>query len=479
MKNARKFLLTILGLALAMQMTFVNQSYAQNKAQNATAESQRLKRVMDPNADVEEFRQELTNYFTEMEDTMRLFSQITVVREKLDKNGLNPLATIAQAKLSIAYATPEDLRLMRYAYAKLPGWRGMPQSIDGLIKPELRQQLKTRFESKQNGGNIQMDAATTDNCQDAIDADITNTDISIAQGFSLAAHAAADIVPPVLNIPAVVAYVVTDTTVITLETLKAIKDDCTQLDISSVQTIIDSAKTDIINNDNYNKSDIINNDNSNKSDIINNVNGNTTTVTTAITAAQTSINNTSSSNTSTITTAITNAKTDIVNNDNSNKTMIVNNDNLNAATLNTNLTTAKNMIVANDNTNTANIITNANTNTANIITNANNNTAFLDGQITAAKNELRDLILRTQIEADLAENDNASYVALYVTPTAQGGYLDFVQFIVTDTLAKMQASGINTKNAQSFLNKANADKASGDYKSAYANYRKAYKAAVN
>ena len=39
------------------------------------------------------------------------------------------------------------------------------------------------------------------------------------------------------------------------------------------------------------------------------------------------------------------------------------------------------------------------------------------------------------------------------------------------------AAGGSTANAQQFLNDANAAKAAGDFKAAYASYRKAYKAA--
>ncbi len=209
--------------------------------------------------------------------------------------------------------------------------------------------------------------------------------------------------------------------------------------------------------------------------------------------------NTAATNTTTLTTAITSAQTAIVNNDNSNTTTIVNNDNSNATTLNTNLTNVKNMVITNDNTNTtnilanastntANIITNANTNTANIITNANTNTATLNTTITNAKNEilanantnkteLKDLILRTQIEADLAEADNATFVGLYVTPASQGGYLDLTRSIVVDTITKL--AGASTATANSFLAQADALTAAGNYKSAYQYYRKAYKAAVN
>src|SRR3954471_6993779 len=122
-------------------------------------------------------------------------------------------------------------------------------------------------------------------------------------------------------------------------------------------------------------------------------------------------------------------------------------------------------IVTNDNTNTANIVTNDNTNTANIITNDNanrtliinndnTNLATIISNANANKNELRDLILRTQIEADLATESSAVTVALYALPTAQGGYLDLVKAIVTDTLAKVQAAGGSVANAPAFLNDA-------------------------
>jgi hypothetical protein len=147
--------------------------------------------------------------------------------------------------------------------------------------------------------------------------------------------------------------------------------------------------------------------------------------------------------------------TSIINNDNANMTAIINNDNTNTSS-----------IITNDNTNTTAIINNDNANTATIIANANAN-----------KNELRDLILRTQIEADMAMTDSAAVVALYEIPTARGGYLDLVQFIVTDTIAKVLAAGGTVGNAQQMLNDANAAKAAGHFKLAYATYRKAYKAA--
>lgn len=472
MKDIRSFLFSLAGLLLVLQMATISPVAAQSVKQ---VERERLNRVMDASASTEEFRQELTNYFTEIEEVTRLLNQVSVVRERLNENGLKPLAVIAQARLSIANASSEDLRQMREVYAKFPGWRDAPQNMNALIKPGLRRQLELRLASR--GGDFQTEAVTPDNCQDGINADVSNTDISAAEAAVIAAEAIQDAIPPVLNIPAVAATAIVKGIALSLVTLKAIKDDCTGLDAAAVTSIVNTAKTDIINNDNSNKDSILSSLNTktttittaitdSQTAVINNDNSNKTMLTTTMTNAQTSINNTTNASSTAITTAITNAQTTIVNNDNSNKTMIVNNDNANATTLNTNLTTAKNAIITNDNTNTTNIVNNDNSNKTMIINNA-----------TANKTELRDLLLRTQIEADLAQADNATYVGLYVTPTANGGYLDLVRAIVVDTIAKL--AGSNTAQANSLLAQADAFKAAGNYKSAYQYYRKAYKAAVN
>jgi hypothetical protein len=145
----------------------------------------------------------------------------------------------------------------------------------------------------------------------------------------------------------------------------------------------------------------------------------------------------------------------------------------------TNANANTNLILTNDNTNTAAIVANDNANTTAIIANDNANTTTIIDNDNANKNELRDLLLRTQIEADLAAVDGATPVALYLTPSTNGGHLDLVQRIVTETLANVRAAGGNTGPAQSFLDQANAHKAAGQFKIAYASYRRAYKLATN
>ena len=516
MKNLRNLLIGLMSLLFVSQIGLVSVASAQSPKQ---AERQRINRVMDANTNVEEFRQELIDYFTEMEDAARLLNEIPAVRKKLSQDGLRAFETIASAKQQIAQTSPEDLVRMRAAYANFPGWRESPRTINALIKPELRQQLEARLAAKKNGGGIQPNFVTPDNCADAIAADVSNSDIAAAQGASLAAHAIADAVPPILNIPAVAAYAITDAIVIGLATSKAIKDDCTALDATSVQSIVDGAKTEIVNNNNAQTTTIqgsissatttiTNNDNANKTmllnnattntanisnlvagtgdDIVNNANSNKAMLTTTVTNAQTSINNLIASSTNNILDnaganktmlagLITSVENDIVNNANSNKTMLATaianvqaSGSSNTTAITTALTNAKNTIIANDNTNTTNIVNNDNANTTTLINSGNANTTALN-----------DLILRSQIEADLATESNAVKVGWYMTPTANGGKLDLVKQIVTLTLANIQAAGGSIGNAQSFLDRANADKAAGNFKSAYDNYRKAYKAAVN
>jgi hypothetical protein len=158
-------------------------------------------------------------------------------------------------------------------------------------------------------------------------------------------------------------------------------------------------------------------------------------------------------------------KTAIINNDDSNKTAIINNDNTNKTT-----------IINNDNTNTANLTALINQVKADIIVNANAN-----------KDELKNLILRTQIEADLATADNAVPLALYETPSTtctpslanpptQCGYLDLVRTIVKETIANV--AGPNAAKANALLAQGDAQKAAGKYKQAYLTYRQAYKTAA-
>jgi hypothetical protein len=151
-------------------------------------------------------------------------------------------------------------------------------------------------------------------------------------------------------------------------------------------------------------------------------------------------------------------------NDNTNKTAIVNNDNTN-----------KTAIINNDNTNTTTITGNDNSNKTTILAAITASQIAVNANTDAGKNELRNLILRTQIEANLAE-DHDDAVGLYMTPGANGGYLELARAIVIDTIAKL--GGKHTVDANKQLAQGDAQNASGNFFKAYSFYRQAYRTAV-
>ena len=151
-------------------------------------------------------------------------------------------------------------------------------------------------------------------------------------------------------------------------------------------------------------------------------------------------------------------------NDNTNKTAIINNDNTN-----------KTAIINNDNANTTTITGNDNSNKTTILAAIAASQIAVNANTDAGKNELRNLILRTQIEANLAE-DHDDAVGLYMTPGANGGYLELVRAIVIDTIAKL--GGKHTADANKQLAQGDAQKELGNFFKAYSFYRQAYRTAV-
>lgn len=362
-------------------------------------ERDRMSRVMNPGGNIEDFRREYYNYLSEFESTLRLLNEVPAIREKFNRSGLRPIEKLVEAKRQITEASMEDLILMRTVYAKTPHWREAPKSLESLIGAGLRQQLQASLNSKGNGG-VGLDGVA-DDCAFALQQDHTNTDISIARGVSLGLAALMEGFPTdgltiAARIAPIAAWAAAEGSVIGIETLKATKDDCNG---DAFEAAIQQQVTD---------------------------------------------------STTTITTAISNAQTAIINNDNSNKDTIVSNDNSN-----------KTAIINNDNANKDTIITAVNNAKSEIIVNANAN---------------KDELLRLHIHADLASVDNATPLAIFMLPAVKGGYLELVRTIVVQMITDL--AGSSTAQANSFLAKGDAFKDAGNYKSAYDSYRKAYKAAA-
>jgi hypothetical protein len=408
-------------------------------------------------AELDEFRQDFDQMIQEMYRHRETLRQNKVAREALEKRtNARSAPALPQVRQQLQQMSYEELAVVHKALTtQFPEWREAPQEL-GKLANKIGRTGRTIGVTSNSP-----DAIIPDNCQDAYNVAPSWSDYSVARAISIAADGAQNIIPPPFNAVASAVYIAAEESALVLETFNLIYERCSgDADTANIISKIDNLQTSantIITNDNANTMTITGAITGAKNDIVNNDNSNKTTITTAITNAQTAVITAGDANSAAI-----------ITNDNSNKTMIVNNDNSNAATLNTNLTNAKNTIIANDNTNTTNIVNNDNANKTTIVNNDNANTLALN-----------DLILRSQIEADLAAEPGAVKVAWYMTPTANGGKLDLVQSIVTLTLANIQAAGGSIGNAQSFLTQANADKAAGNFKSAYDNYRKAYKAAAN
>jgi hypothetical protein len=92
--------------------------------------------------------------------------------------------------------------------------------------------------------------------------------------------------------------------------------------------------------------------------------------------------------------------------------------------------------------------------------------------------EWKNAFLRQQIEADLFRQSNTR-LALFQLPHAVGGFLEMAGTIVSDTIQKRGAAGIDTRKAAAEYAKGIAEFNRGNFKGAYSFYRTAYQRAVN
>jgi hypothetical protein len=419
-KRLRPLMGTMFVYALLLSVC-ASLSMAQSRVKSAAKlERERVDRIMNAGANIEEFRTEMKNYLTDFANAMSNLEAIPAMREQNKKHGVNPAVALDRAIANIDKMPAEGLARMRDAYAQYPNWRQGPRNIY-----EISQRLGNDTSTQTTKGNktrdITPDVIITDDCPD-ISGVPSFADIAVLKGFIVLNEGIIEALPTDgLTILAREAPVVTYTLALAAldvaETLRAQYDLCTSPTTEDVRNIVAGAKTEIITK----------------------LDAGTTTITNAISASQTAI----------------------INNDNANKTTIVNNDNANTLAL-TNLINTTRVAILNT--------------------------------IKDSKEETNNLLLRTQIEADLSSTDGSTFVALYETPgnvclpslnqkglpqigalssPVQCGLLDLVRSIVRDTIANVGAG----TNAQKFFETAEAQRAAGKYKDAYASYRQAYKAA--
>ena len=209
---------------------------------------ERLQRIMDPSADIEEFRRELDGFYADMQASMNNLLESEFARNLVARAGLDPLGQLTEARQKLPALTAQDLGLLKAAFAKNPNWRELPERLNSLLRPEVREGLqKMRVLAAVTPSPVSTlpGGITPDNCNNAFNADgsprVSNTDISISQAFVIAGEIAMESLPTdVLSFEAhaVAAGVLggLKAAVLVLETFKNISDDCSDTNFQNYVT---------------------------------------------------------------------------------------------------------------------------------------------------------------------------------------------------------------------------------------------------
>jgi hypothetical protein len=360
------------------------------------------------------FRQQFTAYLVQMQQVATIYQATPQGRAAFAGMRYKPSTAMARAREAVRQMTPAQLAVLQRSLSVYPAWRTIPVRLRTLV-------VRVGHKTPPRSGLI-----TPDNCATARGFGYTQTDVEIAADAALAADAILEAVPSdllseVVRIAAVLIWAVPQGFLRGFEHSYNIASACDDADHQAlVQQNLD--------------------------------------VKVSTRATQSSLDSLTT-NFNALSTLI-NARLDVAVSTRATQTS-VNTLLTNVNNLQTSVTTFHNEFTANA------IVVNTKLDSA--------NTKLDNLAITVSDQGA--LNLRIHIEDDLADPGNHP-LALFEVPEANGGYLDLVRSIVADTIAKMQATGQGVGNAQSFVAAGDAAVAAHDYKTAYADYGKAYRAAA-
>lgn len=389
---------------------------AQDAGKASSAARERLQRIMDPSADVEEFRRELDGFYADMQASMNNLLEGEFARGLVARAGLDPLGQLAESRRRLPELRAQDLGLLRAAFAKSPNWREQPERINSLLRPEVRDGLKKMrvFVAVTPGPVSTLPGGVTpDNCNDAKNADgtprVSNTDISIAQAFEIAGEITMESLPTDLlsfeaHAAAAVVLGALQGTVLVLETFKNISDDCSDTDFQNYVTAnLDEQVSTRSSQTSVNTVQTTANSIVNRLDERLDVKVSSRATQESVNAVQQSVN-------------LANSKLDIAN-------------------------------------------------------------GKLD-QLLANLAAFQAQNLRLQIEANMANGTDDAAIGQFALPAAQSGFLELARSILVETMQKLQATGQGIRNAPTYLAQGDQQKAAGRFKDAYDSYGQAYRAAT-
>jgi len=422
---------TMISLAIPLLIALAAIPVCAQQNRFTPIDQSRLQRVMDPNTNVEEFRQEYAAYLAEMDEVVGRLLETGYARQIIERSGLDPKGQLSAARQKIQELNEQELIGLKNAFAQSPSWREMPRKVDAMLSSKVQNMLRNL--SSPAGDNLP-GGTTPDVCDNAFSDAPTdkvprssNSDVSIATAAVLAANAVADSLPDDFlsvagKVVAVVARTAVEAVLLTLETLKNISDDCSGRDFEN-----EVAGSFTTTNNNINTR-----------------------------ASQSSVNALQS----TADTIDANVKS-LQQTAGETKAGV---DELNRK-VDVKVSTRSTMAQVNTLQGTANTI---NTKTDMVLTR-------LD-EIEAVIKAFQAENLRLQIELNLLQGPRYN-LAQFQTPASAGGRLELVRSIVDDTIKKGAQAGV----PQSVINQANNEMVVADahyaataYKDAYAHFRTAY-----
>jgi hypothetical protein len=384
-----------------------------------------------------QFRQQLGVFLTQMQLAATRYQATPQGRAAFAELGYHPATSLARARASVQRLTPAQLAVLQRAFGTYPAWQTIPLRLERLAGKLHRTAGKTAF-------------ITPDDCATNRAAGITQTDVEIAADLAVAADAVLEAVPndllsEAVRLIAVGVWAIPQAALRGLEHQYNIASACDDADHQAlVQQNLDVKVSTRATQ-------------SSLDSLTTTFNALNTLVNTRLDVA--------------VSTRATQASLDgLISTVNSLSSLV--NSRLDVA-VSTRATQASLTAFNAEFTANATVVNSKLDSIGTAVGNANDK---LDA-LTITVNDQGALDLRLKIEEDLSQ-PGAHPIALFEVPASAGGYLGLTREIVADTIAKMQATGQGTGNAQSFLNAGDAAVAAHDYKSAYADYGKAYRAAA-
>jgi hypothetical protein len=376
------------------------------------------------------FRQQYAAYLLQLQQVAKVYEATPQGRAAFATLKFNPSTAMVRARKALAQATPAQLAVLQKATGAYPAWRTIPGRLATLTARFHKGARFTRM-------------ITPDDCATARAAGYTQTDVEAAADASLAADVILEAIPnDVLGEPvriiAVIAWAIPQGIQRGFEHLYDIASACDDADHQAlVQQNLDVAVSTRATQSSVN------------------------TLTTNFNALNTLIN----------------ARLDVAVSSRATQTSL---DGLIATVNSLNTLVNSNLDAKVSSRATQASLTAFNTeftaNATTVNTKLDSANTKLDS-LSIAVSDNGKLALRLQIEKDLSEPGNHP-IALFEVPASSGGYLDLTRDIVVDTMAKMQAIGQGVGNAQAFVASADAAVTAHAYKTAYADYGKAYRAAA-